>query len=390
MQLKKILIILSRVPYPLEKGDKLRAFHQIKVLSKKFDITLFAINDPATPSNSKAIEVLGKFCSRVEFVDLSWPGIWFNIIKSFFSAKPLQSGYFFSSKAKKQLDSLIQAIQPDHIYCQLVRTAEYIKDVKYAKTIDYMDALSKGIERRIPNASFFMKLILKIELNRLRKYESHIFDWFDDHTIISEQDRGHIDHPKSLAIHVVPNGVDTDYFHPSNHKKVFDIIFSGNMAYPPNIETARYITKEVLPIVKKELPEVKLVIAGAKPPVSVLSLSSKNVIVTGWIEDMREYYKSARVFIAPMHTSIGMQNKILEAMAMAIPCITSPMANNAIKAVDGESILIGETPKEYAKHLINVLKDDQLSRKLSVKGCEFVTTRYSWEGSTSKLIDIFT
>ena len=172
--------------------------------------------------------------------------------------------------------------------------------------------------------------------------------------------------------------------------KAFDIIFSGNMAYPPNIETARYITKEVLPIVKRELPEVKLVIAGAKPPVSVLSLSSKNVLVTGWIEDMREYYKSSRVFIAPMHTSIGMQNKILEAMAMAIPCITSPMANNAIKAVDGESVLIGETPEEYAKHLINALKDDQLSHKLATKGCEFVTTRYSWESSTSKLIGIFT
>lgn len=387
--MKKILIILSRVPYPLEKGDKLRAYHQIKILSEKFEVILFALNDPATPTTPEAVNVLGKFCSKVVIVNLTWPGIGLNIIRTFLSGRPLQTGYFYSSKAKKQLDALILETKPDHIYCQLIRTAEYVKILNYSKTIDYMDALSKGIALRIPNASFFMKFILNIELKRLQKYECSVYDYFNNHTIISEQDRDHIDHTRRSEISVVPNGVDTDYFQPSNHHKSYDIIFSGNMAYPPNIETAKYIITKVLPIVKRELPMVKLVIAGATPPLSVTSLASERVIVTGWVEDMREFYLSSRVFIAPMHTSIGMQNKILEAMAMAIPCITSSTANNAIKAIDGESVLIGETPEEYAKHLIKMLKNDQYAQKLGQNGYNFVVSRYSWTSSTSKLIGIF-
>ena len=167
--MKKILVVVSRVPYPLEKGDKLRAFNQIKVLSTKYEVALFALDDPSARSSAKAVEVLGEFCCNVDIVKLNWLSIYFNIFKAFFKGLPLQVGYFYSSKAQKKLKERIASFKPDHIYCQLVRTAEYVKDIEHIPlTLDYMDALSKGIERRIPKATFFLKAILELELKRLR------------------------------------------------------------------------------------------------------------------------------------------------------------------------------------------------------------------------------
>lgn len=388
--MKKVLVVVSRVPYPLEKGDKLRAFNQIKVLSKKYDVALFALDDPSTRSSNEAKKVLSQYCSSVDIVKLNRFSIYVNIILAFFKGLPLQVGYFYSANAHRKLQDLICSFQPDHIYCQLVRTAEYVKDTKDIHlTLDYMDALSKGIERRIPNATFFMKAILQLELKRLRTYEARVFDRFDAKTIISEQDRDHIDHSDSSCIKVVPNGVDTAFFKPVKEEKKYDIVFSGNMSYPPNIESAVYLATEVLPLVQTQRPEANLVIAGVSPAPQVQSLKSKYVTVTGWVEDMRACYAQSRVFIAPMQTSIGMQNKILEAMAMAVPCICSIMANNAIGAENGDNILIGENAVEYANSIIKILENEELAEKLSKSGREFVLSRYDWTAASDELMGIF-
>ena len=118
--MKKVLVIVSRVPYPLEKGDKLRAFYHIKELSTKFDVALIALDDPSTRSSDKAREVLSKYCSSVDIIKLSRISIYANIVKAFFTGLPLQIGYFYSSRALKLVEERIRSFEPDHIYCQLV------------------------------------------------------------------------------------------------------------------------------------------------------------------------------------------------------------------------------------------------------------------------------
>ena len=389
--MKKILVVVSRVPYPLEKGDKLRAFNQIKVLSTRYEVELFALDDPSARSSTKAVEVLGEFCCNVEIVKLNWLSIYFNIFKAFFKGLPLQVGYFYSSKAQKKLKERIASFKPDHIYCQLVRTAEYVKDIEHIPlTLDYMDALSKGIERRIPKATFFLKVILELELKRLRAYEAEVFNRFVSTTIISEQDRGHIEHEDANAIRIVPNGVDTTFFSPSDTaEKKYDLMFAGNMSYPPNIEAAIYLATEVLPLIQTQRPETNLVIAGVSPVPQVKSLASEHVTVTGWVEDMRVCYAQSRVFIAPMHISIGMQNKILEAMAMELPCVCSVMANNAIGAEHGRNVLLGKNTAEYANSALKLLDNSDTAATLSKGGRDFVVSRYDWNTSSDELMRIF-
>lgn len=380
----KILIVLSRFPYPLEKGDKLRAYHQIKHLAQKNEIILFALTD--VPVTQDSINQLKPFCKDIQIIPLSPFTTFLNLARSVFKNIPFQAGYFYSDKAQKAIDSIIIKHKPDHIYCQLIRTVEYLKNYKdIPKTLDYMDVFSKGVERRASLAPAYLKPIFNAEYKRLIQYEKKVFSYFKNKTIISSQDRNLIPHPEKDKIVVIPNGVDTSYFKPMEQKKEFDILFNGNMNYPPNVESAEYLVNKILPLVFKKRPDIKVLISGANPSKRVLSLQSEKVTVSGWLKDVRESFAKSKILVAPMLTSTGLQNKLLEAMAMQIPCITSALANNALGAEDGKNILIADTPGKYAGHILSLLTDENKAREIGVNGYSFVTQNYRWEKANEKL-----
>jgi polysaccharide biosynthesis protein PslH len=384
----KIFVLLSRFPYPLDKGDKLRAFHQIKALSKKHEIFLCALSD--IPVKTDDLIKLKSFCTKVEVIQLSFQGILLNVFKSFLTGEPLQKGYFFQYSIKKRIQELIRQYQPDHVYCQLLRTASYLSELKLPKTLDFMDALSKGMERRIDKSPLFLKSLFSLEAARLKRFEHKLLFEFSNKTIITEQDRDFIDRSGNFSIKVIPNGVDTDFFI-ANEKagKDFDLVFIGNMNYPPNIESAEYLVKKILPLIHQKLPGVRLLISGASPSKRVKSLASEFVSVSGWVDDIRTSYSRSKVFIAPMRIGSGLQNKILEAMAMKIPCITSELANNALGAAVNSEIFIGNTPNDYAEKAIELLKNENLRDLIAEKAYHFVLNRYSWEKSTELLDNLF-
>lgn len=380
----KLFVLLSRVPYPLEKGDKLRAFNQIKELSKKHQIILFALND--TKLDERALTELKKYCVAISIVKFSKFTVFFNLLRAFFNGKPLQVGYFYFDKAQKKVDELIAKHKPDHIYCQLIRTAEYIKKYPHIpKTLDYMDVFSKGMERRKSTELFYMKPFLAMEYRRLKRYENKVFSYFNNKTIISEQDKNFIPHPQKQTIVVVPNGVDTSYFKPIVHKKEFELLFNGNMNYPPNIESVEYLVEKVMPYVWNKMPQVRLLISGASPNASVLDLASDKVIVSGWVDDIRMNFAKSKILVAPMQISIGLQNKLLEAMAMQLPCITSTLANNALGAKPNEQILVADSPEQYARHIIDLLQNETKAKQIAMNGYQFVVNGFNWQSTTSIL-----
>src|SRR6185312_7142846 len=214
----KILYIVSRFPYPLEKGDKLRAYHQLKDLSKNNDVFLYALSDKSI--DEKSIKHIEQFCKKVKVFRLSKAKIFFNLLRTTFTRLPWQVGYFYSRAAQSEIDSIISEYKPEHIFCQLIRTSEYIKKYSHIpKTLDYMDVFSKGIERRLPTVPFYLKPLYSTEQQRLAKYESGIFNYFDNKIIISEQDRDLIPHPDKNNITVIPNGVDSNFFKSIEHAK---------------------------------------------------------------------------------------------------------------------------------------------------------------------------
>lgn len=386
----KIFVLLSRIPWPLEKGDKLRAFHQIKHLSKKHEIYLCALNTNPKVDQQKAFRALQPYCQSITFLNLGPQTIVLNVLKSFFSGKPFQVGYFYSTKVHRRVHELLATHKPDLVYGQLLRVAEYLSETSLPKVIDYQDVFSKGMERRAEIAHWPLNLVYKLEYQRLQRYEARVFDLFDLKTIISQPDRDLIPHERHQEIIVIPNGVDQEFFAPSDAEKKYDLVFTGNMAYAPNINAAEFLAKEIMPRVWAQRPGTTLMIAGASPDRSVKMLQNNYIQVTGWLDDIRDAYRGARVFIAPMRIGTGLQNKLLEAMSMGLPCITTPLAQKALGGVPGTDLMVAACPNELAQAILTLLQNPQLAATVAEAGKRFVRQNYHWESTTETLSEAMT
>lgn len=376
----KIAVLLSRVPFPLEKGDKLRAYHQLKELSQRHEIYLFALND--SELHPEARKELSAFCKEIHIYSLPVLGRLWNAFYFFIKGKPLQCGYFYRPSVYRKIRQEIARIGAEHIYCQLIRTAEYVKNYSLPKTLDYQDVFSKGIDRMIPKSAWWKRGLLRAEYRRIKKYEHDIFDCFDHCTIITQVDRSLIDHPRAREIVVVPNGVDMEYYKATDCRKDFDLIFTGNMGYMPNVDAAQYIVKELYPSLRAKYPNIRIALCGANPSPKVLNLESKHITVTGWVDDMREYYAKARIFIAPMRMGTGLQNKLLEAMSMGIPCIASPLAATPLKAENNRQIIVCNSTLGYVDAIDNLMKDKAYYEQIAQNGHRFVQENYNWTYTT--------
>jgi len=383
----KLFVLLSRIPWPLEKGDKLRAFNQLKELSKQHEIVLCALNSDRKTDKQSAFRALQPYCKSINFVDLPAIGIFINLMSAWLNGRPLQTGYFYNARAAKTVSKLIEQHQPDMLYGQLLRVAEYLRRENVPKTLDYQDVFSMGMKRRLDVASWLMKPFLMTEYKRLQRYESKVFEDFDLKTIISEPDRNLIPHPKRAEILVIPNGVDHEFFKPMKAEKLYDIVFTGNMAYPPNVNAAIFLAYDIMPIVWKSIPDAKLFLAGATPDASVRQTASKRVVVSGWMDDIRVAYAESKVFVAPMRIGTGLQNKLLEAMSMDLPCVTTPLANKPLKAKHKHEILIGEKPDEIASAIVSLLQNQEQAAAIAKQGKTFVTQKFNWETATRILAD---
>ena len=383
----KIFVLLPRIPWPLEKGDKLRAYNQIKQLAKNNEIILCALNDDKKVDKQAAFQAMQPYCTSVTFIDLPKIGILFNVFRSYLYGLPIQCGYFYSSKAKKKVHQLIEHHKPDMLFGQLLRVAPYLHKVKIPKTIDYQDVFSMGMKRRADIAGILTKPFFEMEYNRLRKYENKVFDEFDVKTIISEPDRENIDHPEKDKILIVPNGVDHEYYKPQEREKIYDIVFTGNMGYAPNVNAVEFLAYEIMPKVWEKIPSAKLYIAGAQPDMKVKKAACENIIVSGWIDDMRDAYAQSRIFIAPMRIGTGLQNKLLEAMSMKIPCITTALANGSLHAENGKEILVDNKSSELAADIVFMLQRPDKAAEIAEEGYNFVNRVYDWSAATKIMED---
>ena len=387
----KLLVLLSRFPYPLDKGDKLRAYNQLRFLSERHEICLFTLSDEVVTAEAKA--AVRPLCRGGVVVHrLRRPGIARNMARALASGLPLQVGYFYDKLAQRQVDGLLRDFRPDHVYCQLIRMAEYLRSHAHElpMTLDYMDVFSAGMARRAMQAPLWQRPVLALEAHRLLTYEAAAFDWFQHHTIISDQDRQLIQHLRRDQIEIVLNGIDTDFFRPQpTAAKEFDLLFCGNMSYHPNVDAAGFLAEEILPLVRLRHPGARLLVAGTTPAPRVLALASAQVQVSGWIPDIRTAYASARVFVAPMRVGTGLQNKLLEAMAMALPCVTTPLANNALGGTDGQELRVTAGASALAAAISSLLDDAAEAEKLALSGQDFVKHHYNWAGATVRLEALF-
>lgn len=382
----KILVVLPRFPFPLEKGDKLRAYHQIRTLSVHNEVYLFALSHQRV--DDSAVREMQQYCREICIARLSKAGGLFRVVRNLLTVRSLQIGYWDSRRARRLLGDFVAKVKPEVVYSQMVRTMKYVSHVDLPRVMDFQDALSMNLERRMMEHRGLSYFALHYEFKMLRSAEYNAFGIFDGLTIISEPDREAIPQRSDAKIAIVRNGVDFDYFHPMSMEKDFDVVFCGNMQYKPNINASRFLAQEIMPIVWRSRPEARLLLAGATPKASVRQLANDRVVVSGSVDDIRPCYAGSRVFVAPMRIGSGLQNKLLEAMSMGIPCVTTPLANASLCAADGEEVLLGTTAEEIAAAIVRLLDDSTLADGLVERASRFVKEHFSWESATEGLEDV--
>jgi sugar transferase (PEP-CTERM/EpsH1 system associated) len=378
LRLVKIVAVLPRFPYPLDKGDKLRAYHLLRQLSRRHQIYIFALTDSSLSAEDyKAVE---QFAAAVEVFRLPRRRILFRLFGNVFSRLPFQTAYHTDSRALRRFRAFVKIHNPDAVFCQLIRTGEFAKGITCKRVLDFQDALSENMRLRIGRKNPFLRLLFRMEYKRLLAYECEMPNRFRSLCIISEKDRQALPESVRAQTRIVGNGVDIQFYKPLQvQTKTIDLLFVGAMSYRPNIEAAIFLVKQVMPLLKQKGLNLNISIVGADPVAEVKALTSEKVTVTGRVEDTRPYYASARLMVAPMFISTGVQNKILEAAAMLLPVVTTPQAAEAVGNPGKKCFAEASTADEFAEKIAYLLQNSDISSAYSRHAYAYVQQHFSWE-----------
>ena len=296
--------------------------------------------------------------------------------------KPFIVEYFYSKTMQKVVDKLIKENNFDIITGYMIRIAPYLEKHKNKNIIiDFVDAVSMMYERRIKNVqSLWDKFKIGIEYLKVKNYEKKCSKIYKMQTVISQADKNYIEQFAGKSnIKIIGNGVDTEFYKPIDFPKQNKICFVGSMQYIPNSEAAIYFATKVFPLVKKEIPDAKFKIIGANPRKDLFDAVKEinGIEITGRVDDVREYMKDCKVSVCPVKIAGGIQNKILEAMSMGIPVVTTPEGAEGINA--SEDILsVANSNEEYVQKVIQIMQDESLRKKIGHNSRNFVLNNFSW------------
>ncbi len=383
----RILFLTGRLPYPPDRGDRLRAYHFLRVLSQAHQITLLSfIGDTRETAH---IGPLRPFCEDIQLVHRSQPQSIMSTGLNVWRPLPLQSLFYRSTVMQRAVDNVLARQHFDVIYVHLFRMAQFVAGRhRPYRILDLTDAISSEIERSLPYRDPKWRLIYRLELPRIRRYEREMTGRFDETWVISEAERQLlIQGDTDNKVQVVPNGVDYTRFHPGGrHPNDPKLIFVGHMSVFHNVDAAEHLVNEILPRIRAVVPSTRLDLVGAEPAAAVKRLAATpGVRVLGHVADLNAALNDAAVFAAPLRFAAGVQNKVLEAMAVGLPVVTTTYVNNGLRAEDGRHLLIADEPADFAAAVSRLLQDATLRQTLGHNGREFVRRHYQWESVLDRL-----
>ena len=319
-----LLFLSSRLPYPPFHGDRPKIYHILRILSRKHQITLLSLTlDAAEDSLAKE---LAPSCQRIETIILTKTQSYQNLLPGIFSNKPFPVSYYHSPAFQQKFTQILPEDKYDLIHTHLIRMAPYGADLNIPKVLDLTDAISEYLKTCYETTSNpIVEARLFTEWQRMLRYEP-ILEKFDTISVCSEPDRDNLlKTAPTTQIEIIRNGIDIDYFKPDTAQKPEQnsIIFTGNMTYAPNEDGLMYFYREILPLIRQSIPDVKLYIVGKDPSAAIQKIATDRVIVTAKVPDLRTYYRLAQVSICPIRFGAGTLNKVIEPMAMGIPVVST-------------------------------------------------------------------
>jgi len=379
---KKILFLSSRLPYPPIGGDRLKNYWLLKILSKNFKVHLVSLTEEDVPLEfykwADSIGITYKIFRKPKW------RFYFNALKSLFNKLPLQVNYYYFSDIKKYIDSIYK--EYDLIFSVLIRTSKYLLYTKKPKILDIVDSVGLNYFRSYNKSiSYFWRNIYKIEADRLLKFEELCIGVFDKTLFVNNFERRYFNKPDKTEW--LPNGVNDKLFKYNNFKEQYKnwVVFFGKMNYQPNIDAAVWFAENVLPHLNNKLI---FGIVGAFPSKKLLKIKEKynNIEITGFVDDPYLLIKSALCVVAPMQTGGGIQNKILESMALGTINIVSSLAAKPIGGENMQDFIVEDDPKRIAEIINNIYNNPQKYEYIKNSSREFIKNNFTWSIYEQKLI----
>ncbi|RDL31284.1 glycosyl transferase family 1 [Photobacterium damselae] len=381
-----ILVITPRFPYPVIGGDRLRIYEICKELSKNHNLILaslcetqeeleFEIPDDAV-FNSVHRVFLPKWKSYLQCI-LSLP-----------TKTPLQVAYYKSSQFSKLIDNLSR--DHDLVLSHLIRMADYAKDLPNKKVLEMTDAISMNYSRvcETKNNTGLKGFIYRLEKERLNCYEKEIAEKFDCNVLVSKYDKDFLFLPKTDVYDktlVCSNGVDISKltYEFSPNKK--EVVFIGNMFSAQNFDAAMWFAKECLPLLRKHGDYTFKVIGRIKPDDEIKLKRHEGVIITGAVDCIITHARGAIAGICSVRLAAGVQNKILEYMALGLPTITTTTGLEGLDSIPDKDILVADLPQDFVQLILRLENDVHYAEKLSANARKYVEVHHSWSGKLAPL-----
>jgi sugar transferase (PEP-CTERM/EpsH1 system associated) len=379
----KVLFLTSRLPFPPVGGDKLRTFNFVKYIGERHDLDLVSFIEDERELED--ISSYRRYYRNLITVKLSKTRSYLNCLRGIASAEPLQVHYYSSRRMREVVAKELRN-DYDVVFSHLIRMAQYLpKDGPPYRVIDFTDALSLYHNRSRYFRKGWTSLVNWIEAKRVMPYERESMRRADLSVFVSAPDADHLRavNPHS-RIEVVANGVDFDQFEfsPAGHDPN-QIVFLGNMRTFPNTDAVLFFSREVFPLVKRRNSEARFVIVGNEPSKDVRGLhNGRDIVVTGYVDSVIPYLKGAAVLVAPMRACAGIQNKILEALAVGTPVVATSLC---AEGFDRSVVRVADTPEAIAAATLHLMENGAERTALSIAGRKYVETHFSWERALEHL-----
>ncbi len=387
----KVLFLCHRFPYPPQRGGKIRPFNIIRHLTARgCEVTVLSL----VRSDQELAEAQGiaPFCSEFAPVRVRSWAAWLRMVGRLATHLPSSFGYFQSGELNRRVWRLLRTRNFDLVFVHCSSMAPYVMRYRGArKILDFGDMDS---QKWLAYSQFKpqpLALGYKVEGIKLAAWERRLAASFDLCTCTTRAELETLQRLDTApATGWFPNGVDSQYFAPVAEPFDPDLMaFVGRMDYYPNQQAVLKLCHEVLPLVRRQRPQVRLAIVGANPSSAIRELSRiANVVVTGSVADVRPHVQRAALTVANLEIARGTQNKILESMAMGVPVIASSRAAAGVDAVAGEHLLVGDTSAQLAAKILSVLDNRQLRDRLALAGRARILSHHSWAQSMLKLDEL--
>jgi sugar transferase (PEP-CTERM/EpsH1 system associated) len=383
----KILYLCHRFPFPPKRGGKIRPFHMIRHLSQSNEVTVASI--ARSDQEAKEGEGLAEHCARYEMGRVRESVQALRMVARLPLSVPSSLGFFYSPQLARRVQKLLAEQRFDLIFVHCSSVAQYVENVYgIPKILDFGDMDSQKWLDYAHYKPFPLSLGYRLEGRKLERLERRLASRFDLCTATTHTEWQTLQSYRTgVASDWFPNGVDNEYFGPSDEPYDPDMIaFVGRMDYYPNQQCMFEFCTKVLPRVQAARPSQKLVIVGANPSSAVQRLGKvSGVTVTGSVPDVRPFLRRAALTVAPLNIARGTQNKILEAMAMGIPVVTSRVAAGGVDASSPEHFLTASTPEEYAAAILGIIENPAERGRLSLAGRKRILAHHDWKTSMQRL-----